>query len=169
MSITVASLQRQQSHDTRSSKISAENWSVSSIHFTLHRFSAKPRGICLLCVCIFSYRIILDHLNLDLCVGTSEFCLNGGTCEMSMTGARCHCPERYQGHRCNMCTERFQGEGCQECSLRFKGVECDTCADGFFGPSCNRNVNFGNFQYSHSVTHKREGSIVETGEGLISP
>ena len=102
---------------------------------------------------------------LDLCVGTSEFCLNGGTCEMTMTGARCHCTDRYQGDRCNTCTERFQGEGCQECSLRFKGVECDTCADGFFGSSCSRNVNFQNLQYGHSVTHKKE----ETGGGLISP
>ena len=60
---------------------------------------------------------------------------------MTVTGARCHCPDRYQGDRCDKCAEKFQGDGCQECSLRFQGDECDNCADGYYGDLCSINEN----------------------------
>ena len=63
--------------------------------------------------------------NLDSCLDPN-FCLNGGTCEVTITGARCHCTNRYQGNRCDVCSERFQGDGCV------------TCADGYYGDNCGQ-------------------------------
>ena len=62
---------------------------------------------------------MIVNLHLDSCLDPN-FCLNGGTCELTTTGARCHCTDRYQGDRCDVCFERFQGDGCQECSPRFQ-------------------------------------------------
>ena len=64
--------------------------------------------------------------------------VNGGTCEVAMTGARCRSADRYQGDRCNMCSERFQGVGCLQCSPRFQGDDCDICVDGYYGDSCSK-------------------------------
>ena len=74
----------------------------------------------------------------DKCTQEPEFCLNGGTCEPAGTSVRCHCPDRYQGDRCDNCTERFQGDCCQECVMGFQGDECDTCAYGYYGDTCGK-------------------------------
>ena len=80
-------------------------------------------------ICFF-YSLNYSAFHLDFCSKDPTFCLNGGTCEVTMTGARCHCPDRYQGDRCNMCTDRHQGE------------RCDTCADGYYGDMCSKLFKF---------------------------
>ena len=75
-----------------------------------------------------------DHLDYNKCVEEPGLCLNGATCERTWTSARCHCPDRYQGDRCDNCTERFQGE------------DCDQCADGYYGDSCGKYILIKGFQ-----------------------
>ena len=89
---------------------------------------------------VICYWIISNDFNLDSCLDPA-FCFNGGTCEVTMTGARCHCIDRYQGDRCDMCSERFQGD------------ECDRCADGYLGDSCSFQVTYENFQIGHEFDH----------------
>ena len=79
-------------------------------------------------------KVNMDYFYIDSCLNPA-FCLNG---EVTMTGARCRCNDRYQGDRCYRCSERFQGDGCGNCSVRFKGAECDTCAGGYYGDSCGK-------------------------------
>ena len=78
----------------------------------------------------------LRNFNLDSCAKDPAFCLNGGTCAVTMTGARCRCTDRYEGDRFDRCSERFQGDECQECSPRFQGDECQQCSERFHGDSC---------------------------------
>ena len=46
---------------------------------------------------------------------------------MTMTGARCHCPDRYQGDRCEQCSVEFQGDQCDSCASGYYGDDCGTC------------------------------------------
>ena len=56
----------------------------------------------------------------DSCSRDSTFCLNGGTCEVTITGARYHCPARYQGDRCDTCADGHYGDACSKLfKLRF--------------------------------------------------
>ena len=113
---------------------------------------------------IICYWMISHDFHLDSCVDPA-FCLNGGTCEVTITGARCHCTIRYQGDRCDRCSERFQGDRCEECTERFRGDDCreclpgfqgddcDRCADGYYGDSCSENINFQSVQTIHKRDH----------------
>ena len=71
------------------------------------------------------YSKVLLFFFSDLCVDPG-FCLNGGTCEVTITGARCHC------------TGFFEGTRCQECSIRYQGDKCDSCAGGYYGDDCSK-------------------------------
>ena len=64
----------------------------------------------------------------DRCLAAPEFCLNGGTCEITMTGARCHCTDRFLGDRCDQCSEGFQGD------------QYDSCAHGYYGDKCGKRI-----------------------------
>ena len=95
---------------------------------------------------LFWYWIISHDFVLDSCTKDPALCLNGGTCEVTMTGTRCRCTDRYQGDRCDRCSERFQGDSCQE------------CADGYHGDSCSVSINFESVQTVHQRDHS--GGII---------
>ena len=81
--------------------------------------------------------IFLDY---NRCVEEPGFCLNNATCERTLTSARCHCTNLYQGDRCDNCIDkRFQGDGCQECSPRFQGDDCQRCAQNYYDENCGNN------------------------------
>ena len=82
--------------------------------------------------------IICNFYHLDSCTDEPGFCLNGGTCEDTAVGLRCHCSVRYQGDRCDRCSERFQGDECQQCSERFQGDGCQECAAHFMNSNALR-------------------------------